>query len=75
LDLGRADVRNAGLMRFKGELGATASPLPSSFYPRAHQGVSSEVLSGNCAVLAKVWSRLPLSVTRLGGAMIYRFLG
>jgi Acetyltransferase (GNAT) domain len=74
LDLGRADVRNTGLMRFKSELGATSIPLPWSFYPRAPKEVSSEVLTGTRAALAKVWSRLPLPVTQLAGRVIYRFL-
>jgi hypothetical protein len=75
LDLGRADVRNQGLMRFKSELGASATPLPCSFYPRAPRQVSPEVLTGGRAILAGIWRRLPIFVTQLGGRAIYRFLG
>src|SRR5260370_21420944 len=67
LDLGRADVRNEGLMRFKAELGATASPLPCSFYPRAPSQVSAEVLTGTRALMARIWSRLPIFATRVAG--------
>jgi hypothetical protein len=74
LDLGRADVRNEGLMRFKAELGATASPLPSSFYPRAPSQVSAEVLTGTRALMARIWSRLPIFATRLAGRAVYRYL-
>ncbi len=75
LDLGRADVRNQGLMRFKAELGASASPLPSSFYPRAPRQVSAEVLTGGRAILARIWSRLPVFATQIAGRVVYRFLG
>jgi hypothetical protein len=75
LDLGRADVRNQGLMRFKAELGAASTPLPSSYYPRAPKQVSSEVLTGGRAFLAGIWSRMPMPATRLAGRFLYRFLG
>lgn len=75
LDLGRADVRNQGLMRFKKELGANAAGLPSSFYPHAPARVSSEVLTGVPALLAKIWTRMPLLATRMAGRLMYRFLG
>lgn len=75
LDLGRTDVRNEGLMRFKKELGATASPLPFSFYPRAPKRVSAEVLTGASAMLAGVWRRLPIFATQVAGRVVYRFLG
>jgi lipid II:glycine glycyltransferase (peptidoglycan interpeptide bridge formation enzyme) len=75
LDLGRADVRNEGLMRFKAELGGTSTALPSSYYPRAPKQVSPEVLTGGRAVLAKIWSRMPIAATKLGGKFLYRYLG
>ena len=74
LDLGRTDIRNPGLMRFKGELGATAYPLPSSFYPQAPKNVSSEILTGHWALMAKLWRRMPLPATALAGRLVYRFL-
>lgn len=74
LDLGRTDVRNHGLMRFKKELGATVNPLPSSFYPRAPRQVSAEALTGGFAVGARVWRRLPIFATQLVSRAIYRFL-
>jgi hypothetical protein len=73
LDVGRADVRNLGLMRFKSELGAQSSPLPWSFYPHAPKHVSAEVLSGKLALLAKIWTRMPLPVTQLAGRVVYRY--
>ncbi len=74
LDLGRTDFRNEGLMRFKKELGATATPLPYSFYPRAPRQVSPEVLTGGYKVLAQVWRRLPIFASRPLSRAIYRFL-
>jgi Acetyltransferase (GNAT) domain len=74
LDLGRTDFRNEGLMRFKKELGATATPLPYSFYPRVPRQVSPEVLTGAHKVLAQVWRRLPNFASRSLSRAIYRFL-
>ena len=74
LDLGRTDVRNQGLMRFKRELGASATALPSAFYPRAPRQISSESLNGAFALAARIWRRLPIFATALGGRILYRFL-
>ena len=74
LDLGRTDIRNQGLMRFKRELGAVATPLPSTFYPKAPKHVSPELLNGGFAMAARVWRRLPIFATQLGGRILYRFL-
>ena len=74
LNLGRTDIRNQGLMRFKNELGATASPMPCSFYPRTPRRVSSEVLTGSRAIVARIWRCLPIFATELAGRLIYRFL-
>jgi GNAT acetyltransferase-like protein len=74
IDLGRADIRNQGLTRFKKELGAIAEPLPYSFYPRVPARVSPEVLTGTDWFVAKVWARMPIVATRVLGGAIYRFL-
>jgi hypothetical protein len=74
LDLGRTDIRNQGLMRFKGELGANPHPLPSSFYPQAPKQVSAEILTGHWALMAKLWRRMPIPATALAGRLVYRFL-
>jgi hypothetical protein len=75
LDLGRTDIRNEGLNRFKRGLGGSPRPLPYSFYPRLRGEPSSEVLQGRRAMLASLWRRFPLPVTRIVGTAIYRFLG
>jgi hypothetical protein len=75
MDLGRADTRNQGLMRFKAELGATLSPLPTSYYPRAPRHVSAEVLTGGRAILAAILSRMPVFATKIAGRVAYRYLG
>lgn len=74
LDLGRADIRNQGLSRFKRELGAVPDPLPYSFYPRRPVQVSPEVLSGADKVLARIWTRMPIVATRIAAQAMYRFL-
>jgi hypothetical protein len=74
LDLGRTDVRNDGLMRFKRGLGATSTLLPVSFYPRAPAHVSAEVLTGARKLMAGVWRQLPIPAARVLGGLAYRFL-
>jgi Acetyltransferase (GNAT) domain len=74
LDLGRTDVRNLGLTRFKRALGATATPVPFSFYPRAPRQVSPEVLTGTQRIISSLWRRLPISATKTLGGAIYGFL-
>jgi len=74
LNLGRADIRNQGLSRFKRELGAMPDLLPYSFYPRRPARVSPEVLSGPGKVLARIWTRMPIVATRIAACTMYRFL-
>jgi len=74
LDLGRADIRNEGLSRFKRELGATPDLMPYSYFPRAPHHASAEVLSGPRKFLSRVWQHLPLPATRALGAAFYGYL-
>jgi hypothetical protein len=74
MDFGRCDLRNQGLLRSKAELGCVMHPLPYAFFPRAPRHVSAEILSGPAKVLSAVWKRLPLSVTRVLGEAVYRYL-
>jgi Acetyltransferase (GNAT) domain len=74
-DLGRTDIRNEGLSRFKRELGARSLLLPYSYFPTAPHQVSAEVLSGPRKVLSQLWRRLPLPVTRVLGTVLYAYLG
>ena len=73
VDLGRTDVRNHGLMRFKKELGAQLSPTPFSFYPQLPGQISSEVVTGKRRVAAEILRRLPIFVTRTLGEAAYGF--
>jgi hypothetical protein len=73
VDLGRTDVRNHGLMRFKKELGARLSPIAFSFYPRAPGQISSEVLTGKRRLAAEILRRLPIFATRILGEAAYGF--
>jgi Acetyltransferase (GNAT) domain len=74
LDLGRTDSRNAGLRRFKAEMGATSEPLPYSYLPRAPRHASAEDPDRSTGALARIWRRLPLPVTRAVGALAYGYL-
>jgi hypothetical protein len=74
LDFGRCDMRNQGLVRSKSDLGCVARALPHAFYPKAPRNISSEVLGGPAKILSGVWKRLPLPVTRVLGAALYRYM-
>jgi hypothetical protein len=73
-DLGRADIRNEGLSRFKRELGARSDLVPYSYFPTAPHHASAEVLSGTRKFLSRVWQHLPLPATRALGAAFYSYL-
>lgn len=73
LDLGRTDARNAGLMRFKEEMGAASAALPYSYFPRAPRRPSAEETDRAAGALARVWRRLPLGFTRAIGAAAYGY--
>jgi Acetyltransferase (GNAT) domain len=74
LDLGRADVSNAGLTQFKREVGGVPSPLPYAFYPRAPRNVSAEALTGTRKALSNIWKRLPSGVANELGGLLYPYL-
>jgi hypothetical protein len=74
LDLGRTDVRNEGLNRFKHGLGGHSSVLPYAFFPVAPHNLSSEVLSGRRRILADIWRRLPGPVCRGIERFAYQYL-
>ena len=74
LNLGRTDTRNAGLVRFKKEVGAQPSALPYSFYPKAPSRVSAEVLSGPALLMSHAWRRLPKIASRALSSALYRYM-
>jgi len=74
LDLGRTDVRNQGLNRFKRELGAVSNPLPYAFYPAASSLVSSEHTGGVAGIVSNVWRNLPMPIARVIGGAAYKYL-
>ena len=73
LDLGRADARNAGLIRFKSEMGARALALPYAYFPKAPRNGSSEAMGPLGRAASRLWRRLPAPLTRVVGASLYRF--
>jgi Acetyltransferase (GNAT) domain len=74
-DLGRTDVRNHGLVRFKREMGCDPNPIPYCYFPAARANVSPEVASGPRKLAMKIWQHLPVPLTRAIGTHIYRYLG
>jgi hypothetical protein len=75
LDLGRSDIRNGGLNRFKRGLGARSAVLPYAFFPTApYNPPSSEVLSPRRRILTDVWRLLPDPVCRGIERFAYRYL-
>ena len=74
IDFGRCDNRNAGLVRSKVDVGCVAHPLPYAFFPSAPRHISPEVLRGPARMVSSIWKRLPLPVTRVLGAVLYRYM-
>jgi Acetyltransferase (GNAT) domain len=75
LDLGRSDIRNLGLNRFKHGLGGRPSALPYAFFPSAPTNPSSsEVLSTKRRVMTGIWRLLPPPLCRGIERFAYRYL-
>jgi hypothetical protein len=75
LDLGRTDIRNSGLNRFKRGLGARSTALPYAFFPTAPRiPASSEVLSTKQRIFADVWRLLPEPLCRGIERYAYQYL-
>ncbi|HJU11643.1 MAG TPA: GNAT family N-acetyltransferase [Candidatus Binataceae bacterium] len=75
LDLGRSDIRNSGLNRFKHGLGGRSSVLPYAFFPVApHNPSSSEVLSTRRRIMTDVWKLVPSPLCRGIERFAYRYL-
>lgn len=73
-DLGRAAPEQAGLVEFKRRWGGQPVPLAYDYWPRARGLNAAARDRGGLAVAARLWSHLPVPVTRLGSAL-YRYLG
>jgi hypothetical protein len=74
LDLGRTDITNTGLNRFKAEMGAKSAPLPYSYFPKRPATVSSERLNSEGTTLSRLWRKMPQSVARYAGPLVYKYL-
>ncbi len=73
LDLGRVDMRNAGLVHFKKALGAKPFALPYAYFPKAPDSSNSEAMGPLMQTASRLWRHLPVPVTRVVGASIYRY--
>jgi GNAT acetyltransferase-like protein len=73
-DLGRAAPEQAGLVEFKRRWGGQAIPLAYDYWPEPGGMNVAQRDRGPIAAAAAVWSRLPVSVARLGSGL-YRYLG
>ncbi|HWA15080.1 MAG TPA: GNAT family N-acetyltransferase [Gemmatimonadales bacterium] len=74
LDLGRTAPEQASLAEFKSRWGSTVETLVYDYFPTAGGLTTARRDTGTLALAAKVWSRLPASVARLGSGL-YRYLG
>jgi hypothetical protein len=73
-DLGRVAPEQHGLLQFKRRWGGQAIPLAYDYWPEPGGLNVAARDRGSLAALAKVWSRLPARVARLGTGL-YRYLG
>jgi hypothetical protein len=74
LDLGRTAPEQASLAEFKLRWGSTTVPLVYDYFPTAGGLNQARRDTGALALAAKVWSRLPRPVARMGSAL-FRYLG
>jgi hypothetical protein len=74
LDLGRTAPEQASLAEFKSRWGSTVVPLAYDYFPTAGGLTAARRDTGTLALAAKVWSRLPPAIARLGSGL-YRYLG
>lgn len=71
LSLGRTQPRNAGLLRFKRATGAVESPLPYFTYSFREKVLIADPDRLN-GLSNKLFRLLPLPLSRLAGALLYR---
>jgi CelD/BcsL family acetyltransferase involved in cellulose biosynthesis len=71
-DLGRTDLENAGLRRFKKGWGAQESPLTYSMLSAAPRGISNGKLM---SWMETVIQKAPPWVCRAAGELLYRYFG
>jgi Acetyltransferase (GNAT) domain len=74
LDLGRTAPEQATLAEFKLRWGASTVPLVYDYFPSAGGLNQARRDAGPLALAARVWSRLPAPVARLGSSL-FRYLG
>lgn len=74
LDLGRTAPEQASLAEFKLRWGSTTVPLVYDYFPSAGGLNQARRDTGTLALAAKVWSRLPRPLARMGSAL-FRYLG
>ena len=73
-DLGRAAPEQSGLVAFKTRWGGTPIPLAYDYWPERSGLHVLPRDRGLLAVGSRIWSRLPLAVTRRA-SFLYRYLG
>jgi len=74
LDLGRTAPEQATLAEFKQRWGATTVPLVYDYFPSAGGLNQARRDQGPLALAARIWTRLPRPVARLGSGL-FRYLG
>ena len=72
-DLGRSESGNVGLITFKDHWGATSSKMAYYRYPAAAS--SGPAAMRGTGIVKNAWARLPDSLLRMAGKVLYRHLG
>lgn len=73
-DLGRAAPEQTGLVEFKLRWGGQPVPLAYDYWPTPGGLNVASRDRGSLALAARIWSRLPRPVARIG-SVLYRYLG
>jgi GNAT acetyltransferase-like protein len=73
-DLGRSDLDNVGLIKFKDHLGAKRT-VPSYYKYAIHASVHGTPLNRWGTISGRIFSRLPCSALAMSGRVLYKHLG
>ena len=75
LDLGRASPDNQGLIRFKRLWGANEIELPYYYWPTVKGITSTEEKDVKYRMITSVMRRMPTTISRVAGKLLYKHLG
>ena len=74
-DFGKSSIDNVGLIEFKRRWGTEEFDITHFYYPEIYGLQSISRKSIKYKITNLIWGNAPLSMTRLGGKLLYKHLG